>query len=59
LLGNQSDLERPHLQSVLKVLNSDEFQFAVNQLPGYTAAHCGQVSTIPEAFPELAAAKKY
>ena len=59
LLCNHSDLERPHLQAVLKVLNSDEFQFAVNQLPGYTAAHCGQVSTIHEAFPELAAAKKF
>jgi molybdate-binding protein len=59
LLCNQSDLERPHLQAVLKVLNSDEFQFAVNQLPGYTAAHCGQVCTIHEAFPELAAAKKF
>jgi hypothetical protein len=47
------------LQAVLKVLNGDEFQFAVNQLPGYTAAHCGQVSTIHEAFPELAAAKKF
>ncbi|NBW55707.1 MAG: LysR family transcriptional regulator, partial [Betaproteobacteria bacterium] len=59
LLCNQSDLDRPHLQAVLKVLNSDEFQFAVNQLPGYTAAHCGQVSTIQEAFPDLAAAKKF
>jgi hypothetical protein len=28
-------------------------------LPGYTAAHCGQVSTIHEAFPDLAAAKKF
>jgi hypothetical protein len=31
----------------------------VNQLPGYTAANCGQVSTIADAFPELSAAKKY
>jgi molybdate-binding protein len=59
LLCNQSDLERPHLQAVLKVLNSDEFQFAVNQLPGYTAAHCGQVSTIHDAFADLAPAKKF
>jgi hypothetical protein len=46
-------------RAVLKVLNGDEFQFAVNQLPGYTAAHCGQVCTIHEAFPDLAAAKKF
>jgi hypothetical protein len=43
----------------LKILNSDEFQFAVNQLPGYTAAHCGQVATIADAFPDLAISKKY
>ena len=59
LLCNQGDLEKPHLKAVLKILNSDEFQFAVNQLPGYTAAHCGQVSTIADAFPELAVSKKY
>jgi molybdate-binding protein len=59
LLCNQSDLDKPHLQAVLKILNSDVFQFAVNQLPGYTAAHCGQVSTIADAFPALSAAKKY
>jgi molybdate-binding protein len=59
LLCNQSDLDKPHLQAVLKILNSDAFQFAVNQLPGYTAANCGQVSTIADAFPELSAAKKY
>ena len=59
LLCNQSDLDKPHLQAVLKILNSDAFQFAVNQLPGYTAAHCGQVSTIADAFPALSAAKKY
>ena len=59
LLCNQSDLDKPHLQAVLKILNSDAFKFAVNQLPGYTAAHCGQVSTIADAFPALSAAKKY
>jgi molybdate transport repressor ModE-like protein len=41
LLCNQSDLDKPHLQAVLKILNSDEFQFAVNQLPGYTALRPG------------------
>ncbi|MFM7802552.1 MAG: substrate-binding domain-containing protein [Limnohabitans sp.] len=59
LLCNQFDLDKPHLQAVLHILNSDAFQFAVNQLPGYTAAHCGQVSTIADAFPALSAAKKY
>jgi len=59
LLCNQSDLDKPHLQAVLNILNSDEFQFAVNQLPGYTAAHCGQVATIPEAFPETSLSKKF
>lgn len=59
LLCNQSDLDKPHLQAVLQILNSDEFQFAVNQLPGYTAAHCGQVATIPEAFPDTGLSKKY
>ena len=59
LLCNQGDLDKPHLKAVLKILNSDEFQFAVNQLPGYTAAHCGQVSTVADAFAELAISKKY
>ena len=58
LLCNQSDLEKPHLQAVLKILNSDKFQFAVNQLPGYTAAHCGKVETIAEAFPNANSTKK-
>jgi hypothetical protein len=44
---------------VLKILNSDAFQFAVNQLPGYTAAHCGLVSTIADAFPNVALSRKY
>jgi hypothetical protein len=52
-------LEKPHLQAVLKILNSDAFQFAVNQLPGYTAAHCGQVATVADAFPHVALARKY
>jgi hypothetical protein len=51
-------LEKPHLQAVLKILNSDTFQFAVNQLPGYTAAHCGKVETIAEAFPNANSTKK-
>ncbi len=59
LLCNQSDLEKPSLQAVLKILNSDEFQFAVNQLPGYTAAHCGQVATIAQAFPNTALSQQF
>ena len=59
LLCNQSDLEKPHLRAVLDILNSDAFQFAVNQLPGYTAAHCGQVSTIADAFPNVTVSRKY
>jgi molybdate transport repressor ModE-like protein len=51
LACREADLAKPALQSVLGVLRSNAFQVAVNALPGYRALHCGDVQTVPEAFP--------
>lgn len=51
LLCNKADLKSPHLQAVLKILNNPEFQQSVNDLAGYSAAQCGTVHTLQEAFP--------
>lgn len=53
LVCNQASLDKPPLQAVLDVLRSDYFQAAVNQLPGYIAARCGEVDTLQQAFPRL------
>ena len=50
LLCKHADLERPALQAVLAILDSDSFQSAVNGLAGYTAENCGQVETLQKAF---------
>lgn len=52
LLCKKADLQGAALQAVLSVLSSDAFQSAVNQLPGYAAAKCGQVETLAQAFPK-------
>lgn len=54
LLCNDSLLNTPQLQTVLDILQSAEYQAAVNQLPGYRADKCGQIDTIPKAFPAYA-----
>ncbi len=53
LVCREADLARPGLQQVLGVLRSAAFQAAVNTLPGYRALHCGDIQTVPEAFPAL------
>jgi molybdate transport repressor ModE-like protein len=58
LLCNKADLKTPHLQAVLNILNSPEFQESVNQLPGYSATLCGTVQTLQEAFPSSFADRK-
>jgi molybdate transport repressor ModE-like protein len=58
LLCNKSDLTSPHLQAVLQILKSREFQQSVNDLPGYSATQCGAVQTLQEAFPSSFPARK-
>jgi len=53
LLCNEADLGRPSMQALLAVLQSPAFHSAVDALPGYDAARCGQVETIAEAFAGL------
>lgn len=55
LLCKAKDLNRSVLQSVLKILSSQEFLNGVNELPGYSAQQCGQLSTLDEAFKGLKA----
>ncbi|MBC3871055.1 helix-turn-helix transcriptional regulator [Undibacterium oligocarboniphilum] len=59
LLCNDAFLAQPQLQAVLKILNDPEYKKAVNQLPGYDASRCGQIDTIPKAFPSYAAHKNF
>ena len=58
LLCNKADLNSPHLQAVLQILNDHAFQQSVNDLPGYSAAQCGMVQTLQEAFPSSFPAHK-
>ena len=51
LLCNADSLNSAKLQAVLKVLNDPTFQQEVNDLAGYSAARCGVVETLQEAFP--------
>lgn len=55
LLCHADCLESPGLQAVLAVLRSAEFRQSVDELPGYSAADCGQVQTLAEAFPPTGA----
>jgi molybdate transport repressor ModE-like protein len=58
LLCNKDNLLSPRLQAVLKVLNDPAFQASINELPGYSAQHCGTVETLQEAFPNAFASKQ-
>jgi len=50
LLCDDTHLDSPGLRAVLEVLCSPAFRQAVDALPGYSAAHCGQVQTLEQAF---------
>ena len=52
LVCDQENLNTPHIQSVIQVLNEASFQNAVHELPGYSATKCGQVETLQQAFPK-------
>lgn len=58
LVCNAENLNSPHLKAVLSALNDPEFKKAVDDLPGYSAKHCGEVETLQEAFPKSFASKK-
>jgi len=53
---NAKLLDAPMMRRILDILRSREFQRAVNALPGYDSAGCGEVLGMAEAFPELAQA---
>jgi len=55
LLCTDETLQQPQLQAALEVMRSAEFQQAVNALPGYSAAQCGVVQTLGEAFGSIQA----
>ena len=57
LLCHKESLNTPELQSVLQVLNDPKFRQAINDLPGYSAQHCGVVETLQEAFPKSFASR--
>jgi molybdate transport repressor ModE-like protein len=42
------------VRQAITILRSNEFRRAVDRLPGYDAAHCGNVLPVNEAFPDLA-----
>lgn len=52
LLTTREHLEGPGVQPVLQVLQSEAFRQSVNDLTGYSAAQCGRVQTLHEAFPD-------
>ena len=52
-LCSKSALKTPALQSVIDTLCNPDFRSLVNALPGYDAAHCGEVLAIDEAFPDF------
>ena len=58
LLCNKESLGTPKIQAVLDVLSDPRFKMLINELPGYSAEHCGQVESIQEAFSELSAIKR-
>lgn len=58
LLCNKEDLQSPHIQAVLEVLNDPDFQALVNELPGYSAQDCGRVESIQDAFLEISTKKR-
>ena len=53
LLCDERSLTAPIVQRMLAILRSDAYQEAVNRLPGYQAADCGRVLSLPEAFESL------
>jgi molybdate transport repressor ModE-like protein len=46
----KSLLESPAMQRVLAILKGEEFNAAVDALPGYTAKDAGSIKTVKEAF---------
>ena len=50
LLCDEKTLETPAVREVLAILRSEDYQSAVNQLPGYRAEGAGQVAGLEESF---------
>ncbi|HTP94745.1 MAG TPA: substrate-binding domain-containing protein [Burkholderiales bacterium] len=55
LACRNSLLERASLQQLLAVLRDAQFRAIAGRLPGYDAARAGEVCTLPQALPWLAA----
>jgi len=47
---NAEVLNQPAMEQLVSVLRSPGFRLVVNQLPGYSAAHTGEILTLSEAF---------
>ena len=47
-------VEAPALKPVIAIIRSAEFRRAVDKLPGYDGARCGQLQELTAAFPALA-----
>jgi molybdate transport repressor ModE-like protein len=46
-------LERKAMKRVLSIMQGDEFQATISQLPGYDSSNAGSVKTVTEAFESL------
>ncbi|WP_298433909.1 substrate-binding domain-containing protein [Ottowia sp.] len=57
LLCRDDVMPTPVMQTVLAVLRDPEFQSTLASLPGYDPAAAGRVTSLAQAYPELAAAE--
>lgn len=53
LMFPEAASDSPHLQGLLKILQSAEYRQAVHAIPGYSEAATGHVTPLAEAFPPL------
>lgn len=56
LLCHERSLETPLLRRTLDLMGGTAFRQAVESMPGYQATDTGRITTLAEAFPELAEA---
>jgi molybdate transport repressor ModE-like protein len=53
LACRSESIDLPQIQQLIQVLKSDDYQAAVNAIPGYQADRCGMVLSMRQAFPAL------
>ena len=54
LLCHERSLDTTFLQRTLALMRDERYQQAVDAMPGYEAVDTGRITTLAEAFPELA-----